>query len=384
MIEAARLFGKAVARDPSFVLAYCQLARAHDEIYFIGADHTQQRLDLAKAAIDNAFRIRPGAGEAHLALSHHVYVAGRDYDRALSELEIARRSLPNEPLVFLSIARIERRRGQWEESNRNFERALELDPRNFTILQELSLTYESQRRYAEMSATLKRALEIAPNDIPTKVQLAAIPLESRADPKPWRAVVDAIIAADPSSAGALADVCIDLALYERDWPSAQRALATTDAGCQVSSLPFSHAWCVGVVARASGDTTRAYAAFMEAETEINKILQTHPDYPEGLCVLGLIEAALGQKAQAIENGRRAVDLLPLTKDTVDGAYMVTSLALIYAWCGEKKLATEQLEIAARIPSDLSYGQLRLHPQWDPLRGDPRFEAVVASLAPKAP
>jgi serine/threonine protein kinase/tetratricopeptide (TPR) repeat protein len=384
LIEAARLFGEAVARDPSFLLAYCQLAQTHDNIYFIGADHTQQRLELAKAAIDNAFRIRPDSGEAHLALSHYSYVAHRDYDGALSELEIARRSLPNQPLVFLSIARIERRRGQWEESNRNSERALELDPRNFTILQQLSLTYEYQRRYDGMSSTLKRALEIAPDDVPTKVQLAAIPLESRADPKPLHAAIDAIIAADPSSAGALADVCIDLALYERDWPAAQRTLAITDAGCQVGSLPFSHAWCVGVVARASGDTTRAHAAFMEAETEVNKILQTQPDYPEALCVLGLIKAALGQKAQAIENGRRAVDLLPLTKDTVDGAYMITSLALIYAWCGEKKLATEQLEIAARIPSDLNYGQLRLHPQWDPLRGDRRFETLVASLAPKSP
>ena len=116
---------------------------------------------------------------------------------------------------------------------------------------------------------------------------------------------------------------------------------------------------------------------------LEKILETQPDYPEALCVLGLIEAALGQKAQAIDNGRRAVDLLPLTKDAIDGAYMITSLALIYAWCGEKKLATEQLEVATRIPSDLSYGQLRLHPQWDALRGDPRFEAIVASLAPKS-
>ena len=138
---------------------------------------------------------------------------------------------------------------EWEESNRNYERALELDPRNFSILQQLSLTYEYQRRYVEMSATLKRALEIAPDDIPTKVRLAAIALESHADPKPLRAAIDAIIAADPSSAGALADKCIELALCERDWPSAQRTLAMTDAGCQVGSLPFSHAWCVGVVAR---------------------------------------------------------------------------------------------------------------------------------------
>jgi tetratricopeptide (TPR) repeat protein len=384
LIEAARLFGEAVARDPSFLLAYCQLARTHNNIYFIGADHTKQRLELAKAAIDNAFRIRPGSGEAHLALSHHLFIADRDYDGALSELEIARRTLPNEPLIFLSTAGIERRRGEWEDSNRNYERALELDPRNFSILQQLSLTYEYQRRYVQMSASLKRALEIAPDDIPTKVQVAAIALQSHADPKPLRAIIDAIIITDPHTVGALADQCIELALCERDWPSAQRTLAITDAGCQVGSLPFSHAWCVGVVARASGETTRAHAAFIEAEAEIRKILKTQPDYPEALCVLGLIEAALGQKAQAIDNGRRAVDLLPLTKDAIDGAYMITSLALIYAWCGEKKLAIEQLELATRIPSDVSYGQLRLHPQWDALRGDPRFEAIIGSLAPKTP
>ena len=271
-----------------------------------------------------------------------------------------------------------------EESNRNYERALELDPRNFSILQQLSLTYKYQRRYVEMSATLKRVLEIAPHNIPTKVQLAAVALESQGNPKPLRVAIDAIIAVEPHIAGALADQSIELALCERDWPSAQRSLATTDAGCQIGSLPLSHAWCLGVVASASGDTMRAHAAFIEAEVEIRKILKTQPDYAEALCVLGLIEAALGQKAQAIDNGRRAVDLLPLKKDAIDGAYMITSLALIYAWCGEKTLATEQLEVATRIPSDLSYGQLRLHPQWDALRGDPQFEAIIGSLAPKTP
>ena len=138
------------------------------------------------------------------------------------------------------------------------------------------------------------------------------------------------------------------------------------------------------VIRDSSDAAEAHAAFVEAEAKIRKTLNVQPDYPEALCALGLVEAALGQKAQAIDNGRRAVDLLPLTKDAIDGAYMITSLALIYAWCDEKKLATEQLEAATRIPSDLSYGQLLLHPQWDALRGDPRFEAIIASLAPKSP
>ena len=384
LMEAARLFGGAVARDPSFLLAYCQLARTHDNIYFIGADHSRQRLQLAKAAIDKAFRIRPGSGDAHLALSHHLFIADRNYDRALSELEIARRTLPNEPFIFLSAAGIERRMGEWEASNRNYERALELDPRNFSILQQLSLTYEYRRRYVEMSATLKRALEIVPDNIATKVRLAAVALESQANPKPLRVAIDAIVAVEPHIAAALADQSIELGLCERDWPSAQRSLAMTDAGCQIGGLPLSHAWCVGVVARASGDKLRAQAAFAEADAEINKILQAQPDYPEGLCVLGLVQAALGQKAQAIANGRRAVELLPLTKDAIDGAYMVTCLALIYTWCDEKKLATEQLELAARIPSDVSYGQLRLHPQWDALRGDARFEAIIGSLAPRTP
>ena len=101
-----------------------------------------------------------------------------------------------------------------------------------------------------------------------------------------------------------------------------------------------------------------------------------------LCVLGLIDAGLGRKEEALREGRRAVELCPMEKDAFMGVAMIKYLAMIAAWVGEKDLACEQLAIATRKPSDLSYGQLKLMPFWDPLRGDPRFEKIVASLAPK--
>ena len=106
------------------------------------------------------------------------------------------------------------------------------------------------------------------------------------------------------------------------------------------------------------------------------------NYAKALCAIGMIDAALGQKKQAIEEGQRAVELLPVTKDAIDGALLIQHLAIIYAWCGNKDAALDQLEVAAKLPGYLSYGQLRLHPYWDSLRGDPRFERIVASLAPK--
>jgi serine/threonine-protein kinase len=112
-------------------------------------------------------------------------------------------------------------------------------------------------------------------------------------------------------------------------------------------------------------------------------VRQQPDYAEELCVLGMIDAALGRKTDAIREGCRAVEILPITKDAIDGAVMIQHLAVIYAWTSENQLALEQLDKVARIPSDVNYGILRLDPLWDPLRTEPGFEKVVASLAPDA-
>ena len=130
-----------------------------------------------------------------------------------------------------------------------------------------------------------------------------------------------------------------------------------------------------------GDKAAANAAFTTARNEAAKLVADQPDYAEALCVLGMADAALGSKADAIRKGRRAVELLPVKKKAIEGYLLIEYLALIYAWTGEKDLAFEQLFVAARTPGFLSYGELRLHPRWDLLRGDPRFHKIVASLAP---
>jgi tetratricopeptide (TPR) repeat protein len=145
---------------------------------------------------------------------------------------------------------------------------------------------------------------------------------------------------------------------------------------------MSRSFCAGLVARARNDATAAETEFTAARGEMEKIVREQPDYAQALCVLGMIDAALGRKEEALREGRRAVELLPVTKDAWTGAAVLTNLATTYAWAGEKDLAIKQLEELVRIPSPVSYGQLRLHPFWDPLRGDPRFEKIVASLTPK--
>jgi serine/threonine-protein kinase len=138
----------------------------------------------------------------------------------------------------------------------------------------------------------------------------------------------------------------------------------------------------GLIARLAKDDAKAQAAFTAARAEQEKNVQTQPNYGPTVCVLGLIDAALGRKHEALREGRRAVELVPIEKDALRGIAMVKYLAMIAAWAGEKDLACEHLAIATRKPGDLSYGQLKLMPFWDPLRGDARFEKIVASLAPK--
>jgi TolB-like protein/Tfp pilus assembly protein PilF len=381
--EAVRLLNEAIERDPNFALAYYQVALAYDQFYFSGIDHTPARLALADAAIQSLTRLRPNSGEAHLALARHLYWGYLDYDRARRELSLAQKSLPNEPLVFVLTGYIDRRQGRWTESTKNLERAVELDPRNANVLQQLANSYLCLRRYADAEGVLDRAIAVDPKDANTRAFRAAIELRWHADPRPLRSTVETIVAEDPREGKNMAELWLEGAVCGRDIDGATRALAALPiAGCYEDRIPFPRTWCEGVVARLGDDKAAAHAAFTSTRTEAAKLVADQPDYPEGLCVLGMADAVLGHKEDAIREGRRAIDLLPVTKDSIIGAMLLKNLALIYAWTGEKDLACEQLTVAATLPGFLSYGELCLHPYWDPLRGDPRFDKIVASLAPK--
>ncbi len=384
LMQAVHLLDRAIARDPLFFLAYGELAGAHDRIYFLGFDHNEARIKLAETAVQSMRRLRPESGETHLALAQHFYWAYADYARATLELAAAQRTLPNESRIPLMAGYIDRRQGNWDKSIGEMNRALELDPRDFSILQQISLTYQLVRRYKETAETLDRVLAMAPNDVPTRVKRAWVDLQWRADPKPLHTTIETILAQDPNAAPVLVNQWLDLALFERDPAAAERALAAmpTD-GCYDENIPFPNTWCEGLVARFRGDEKAARAAFTTAHKELEQTVRAQPSYALALCALGVVDAVLGNKQDAIREGERAVELLPVSKNSLEGPMLIQYLAVIYAWTGEKDRALERLSEATRLPgSHVTYGNLHLSPLWDPLRGDPRFEAIVVSLAPK--
>jgi len=386
--KAIELLDEAVKRDPSFFDAYCQLAYAHEQLYaVIGADHTPTRLALAEAAVQAATRLRPDAPETHFARAQYLYYCRRDYAGALAELESARRALLNDPRIFELTGYILRRRGQQEEGLRNLARAVELDPRNFNTLQQIALSYQYLGRYAESIAALDRALSIVPDNVETRGNRGLFYLFWKADTRPLHQTIDVILAQGPSDIARTADNWFACALAERDSAAAERALvALGDNPCWGEPpIILSHSFGEGLVARMTKDDARAHSAFEAARAKQEKIVQAQPDYGPALCVLAMIDAARGRKELALEEGRRAIALMPIEKDVSAGSRVVQYFAITAAWAGDKELALQQLEAGLRAPNAslmLSYGALKLFPVWDPLRGDPRFEKIVASLAPK--
>ena len=384
LLQAADLLNEAVAHDPSFFQAYRELARTHDLLYFLGFDHTPERLALGEAAVQAAFRLHLDGGETHLARAEHLYRGYLDYNRALSELEVARQTLPNDPKVFELAGYIQRRQGKQEEALRNLERAIELDPRNVFLLQQTALSHRDLRHYGDEEAVLDRALAIEPNDAEIKVSRAFVAFDWKADTLPLHQAIDEIRAKHPAVVQSVADSWLICSLAEHDVPAAENALRATSETCPLNEdrIYFNRPFVEGLIARMTKDDYKAHSAFTAARIEQEKTVQAQPNYGPALCVLGLIDAALGRKQEALKEARRAVELLSVEKDAINGPLMIAYLAMIAAWTGDRNLACEQLAIAARHPSGLSYGHLKLLPFWDPLRGDPRFEKIVASLAPK--
>jgi serine/threonine protein kinase/Flp pilus assembly protein TadD len=383
LLNAADFLNQAVIHDPSFFEAYCQLAHTHDRLYHLGYDHTPARLALAEAAVRAAFRLRPDAGEAHLAAAENLYRGHLDYDGALTELGVASQTLPNDPQLLELKGYIQRRQGKHEEALQNLERAADLDPRNVLLLQQIAVSYDLLRRYAEGKSVWSRALAIVPDDVNTKTELAGVEYSWKADVRPLRRLIESIRATNPTAVRSIADAWLICALAERDAVSAKDALiALRETPFSDDVVQLNRSFLKGVIAGMMNDNEQVRAAFTAALAEQEKTVQLQPNYGPALCVLGLIDAALGRKEKALREGRHAVELVPIEKDALNGPIMIRYLAMTAAWVGDKDLACEQLATAARLPGGVSYGQLRLLPYWDPLRGDPRFEKIVASLAPK--
>ena len=349
---------------------------------------TPARLALAKSAIDSAFRLRPDSGEAHLALAWHLYSGYSDYDRARAELALAQQSLPNNPQVYDLAGSMDRSQRRWVDATHNLERACELDPRNLPYLINLGSTYLWLHDYDQHAEVMDRIVALHPERRSGRIIRASVEVHRRADTGPWRAAIEKILTNEPGSEQDpfVAGQRYTLALYDRDWDAAGRAAAllsqknSLDPGWSFPQL--GRDFWVGVVARLKGDETSARAAFMRARAQQEEEIRGHPDDVSLLAELGLIDAGLGRKEEALTEGRRAMEATPNVKDSDTDPDLKARFAMICAWTGEPELALGQLEALTKGPGSYTYGDLRLNPMWDPLRGDPRFEKIVASLAPK--
>lgn len=379
--EAVELLNKAVARDPNFFLAYCQLAFAHDLM-----GNTPERLALAKSAIDSAVRLRPDSGEAHLALARHLYGGYSDYDRARAELALAQQSLSNNPQVYELAGSMDHSQRRWADATQNLERACELDPRNLPYLINLGSTYLWLHDYDQITKIMDRIVALHPERRKARIFRAAVEVHRRADTGPLRAAIEKVLTDEPGSEKDpfVAGQRYTLALYDRDWDAAGGAAPLlSQKGSLYWSFPsLGRDFWVGVAARLKGDETSARAAFIRARAQQEEEIRGQPDRVVLLAELGLIDAGLGRKEEALNEGRRAIELGSSAKDEFTEPYVKMCFAIICAWTGERELALGQLEALAKTPGVHTYGTLRLSPLWDPLRGDLRFEKIVASLGPK--
>jgi TolB-like protein/class 3 adenylate cyclase/Tfp pilus assembly protein PilF len=371
--NAVNLLEKAVARDPKFASAYCLLVEANLTLYW--DQSVPGARERAEVALQAARRLAPEAAETHLAEGVFFYWGKRDYDHALESLEKAARVSPNNADVFRFSARVERRLGRWADAIRHQLRAIELDPRDWQPRNEAINSYAAIRDYAMAERMADRAIADFPEKADVFRATKAEAAFSAGDLKTARAALNTLSV--PDSVWQL----WVLAMLEHNYKEAERLLSVWTQHSPGDETLFPVSFLEGLTARATGQSEKARAAFGAARQHFSGLLRDPNEQPRVLSHLAIAEAALGQKEEALQEGRRAVELLPISRDPLFGADLVRNLALIYSWIAEHDQAIEQLSSVAKLPGGPSYGELKFDPSWDGLRGDPRFGKIVESLRP---
>jgi TolB-like protein/Flp pilus assembly protein TadD len=377
-VKAEPFFEQAIKLDPNFALAFAGLSMVESWLYH-SSDPIPARRDKARFNADEALRLQPNLPEGHLALGFSYYYG------ALAEFEIAKRDLPNEAEAYMAIASIQRRQGKWAESNANFEKAATLDPKNATILTNLASSYMAQRNFEAADKILDRAILAAPQSSEACGIKGLVAIHWKGDLSLAENEFSKIPAqADPSGLMTWARAWI--LTLKRKFPEALQVLQQFRGETLANSTtaPRPKALLEGQLYLYQGEKERARTAFEHARAVAEQLVREAPQEPTRHGQLGLILAALGQKEEAINEGKRAVKLLPESEDAFDGPQATESLALIYAWTGEFDEAFRLLDHLLVVPNfSLTIPILKLDPSWDPLREDPRFQALIEKHSAKS-
>jgi tetratricopeptide (TPR) repeat protein len=379
-LKAKELFEQAIKLDPKFAAAFAGLSMVESSIYH-SFEPTPARREKARLNADESLRLQPDLPEGHLALGFSYYYGDRDYERALAEFEIAKRDLPNDAQAYLAIGAIQRRQGKWAESNTNLEKAAALDPKNLSILLNLAYSYMALRNFEASEKTLDRAIAVAPQSFVTVGLKAYLAVVSRGDLTGAEKQIFSL-PADLDSNGLVTWARSWVLMLQRKFPEAFAVVQKFPGETLIieGAPPMPKAFLEGTIQLLQGDKAKAQPALEHARLVSEQLLREAPDDPGRHAQHGLILAALDRKQEAIAEGKRAVELLPESQDAFDGPKSTAALAQIYAWTGESDEAFRLIDHLLSVPNGLAISMLKLDPAWDPLRKDPRFQALIDKYA----
>ncbi len=376
VLRAESLYEKAIALDPSFALAQARLSQLESWMYY-AIESTPARMQKARAAAAEAQQLQPNLPETHFALGLVYYYIERDYERALSELEIARVGLPNDSMIYRAIAAIQRRQGKWDESTASYRKAFAVDPKDPILLENMGWNYVATRNYPAAAKIFDRAVAVAPETFAVRELRARMEFYERGDLRP----LDQLLVSLPENVdpnGTITLTRFNLKMYQRKFGELvailERSPAEKSRG--ETSAPISKSFLLANAYAQLKEPEKARANYEAARELAEKAVRENPSDGPRHALLGLIYAGLGRCDEAKAEGNRAVELLPENRDAFDGPILAISRAHIYMLCGDEETALTALEHSLRTPAGITPSELRFDPAWDPLRNQPRFVALL--------
>ena len=380
---ATRMYERAVELDPVFAIAYAKLCIIHCDTYKFGYDRSQERLAMAKQAVEKALEHNPDLPEAHLALGHY-YANHLDKDRALEQFAIARKSQPNNGETIAIIGYIQRTQGKFEQALTNFNTVLELNPLNPNILMSAGHTSNYLHKYSEADHYFNRAISLAPHQPMIYGSKAWLYLIWEGNTEKARAVLAEAQQNIESTEKPFVKLLVTLDVFDRDYSKALDRLSTKSEDIDSLGYIDDRGYYIPnslLYARIYGYMNKKeleQANYESARSILESKIDERPEHARLHAWLGIAYAGLGSKEDAIRKGKLAIELRPVSKHAMEGPIRVEDLARIYVMVGEHNKAIEKLEYLLSIPGPLSIHLLRLDPAWDPIRNHQRFIDLLES------